>query len=182
MTTIATHASASTVRLGMWLFLASEAMLFGSLVSGYALLRAGAPAWPSSEGVLNLWLALGQTLLLAAATLTSPRGLASTAVRGRLLAGGALALVFVCVKVVEYGAKLDANLTPAANLLLASWFTLTGVHAAHVAGGALAAAWLAGPGWNVAEGRRSARLDALGLYWLFVDAVWLVLLVGFYLV
>ncbi|MGE3191301.1 MAG: hypothetical protein AB7N90_16580, partial [Vicinamibacterales bacterium] len=58
----------TSVRLGMWLFLASEAMLFGGLFSGYVLLRAGSPAWPSGAGMLSPWHAALATVLVAGAS------------------------------------------------------------------------------------------------------------------
>jgi heme/copper-type cytochrome/quinol oxidase subunit 3 len=73
---------------------------------------------------------------------------------------------------------------PASDLLLANWYTLTWVHAAHVLGGAIFTGWLAGPSFKMAEfeqERWSARIEATRRFWLFVDAVWLVIVAGFYL-
>ncbi|MGE3277514.1 MAG: heme-copper oxidase subunit III [Vicinamibacterales bacterium] len=173
----------SSTGLGMWLFLASEAMLFGSLFSGYVLLRAGASAWPDATGVLSYGHAALATLLLAgSAAALAGRGGAS---RARLAGSALLAVVFLVVKFTEYRAKIAAGLVPSANLLLASWFTLTGMHALHVVAGAGWAAWLAGPGWRhtTAEpARRHARVASLRLYWYFVDLVWFGILLGFYIV
>lgn len=173
----------SSSRLGMWLFLASEAMLFGSLFSGYVLLRAGAQAWPDAGGVLSYGHAAAATLLLAgaAAALVRPGGSA----RVRLAGSTVMAAVFLVVKLTEYRAKIAAGLVPSADLLLASWFTLTGMHAVHVAAGAVWSAWLAGPAWRrlaIAPDRLQARFEALRLYWYFVDLVWLGILLGFYIV
>jgi heme/copper-type cytochrome/quinol oxidase subunit 3 len=72
-------------------------------------------------------------------------------------------------------------LFPSANLLLACWFTLTAVHALHVAGGVAANLWAA---WSLGrdQTRDAERLHALRLYWYFVDVIWLVILVSFHLV
>jgi cytochrome c oxidase subunit 3 len=169
----------SNVRLGIWLFLASEAMLFGSLFSGYVLLRSGSPSWPDAA-VLNARHALTMTPVLLAATLVFGFGRAPNQ-RARLIGSSVLFVAFVGLKLLDYQEKLAAGLHPAGNLLLACWFTITAVHAAHVVGGVLANIWVVvGLGRDVARDRE--RFRALRLYWYFVDLVWLVILVSFYLV
>ena len=171
---------ATNVRVGMWLFLASEAMLFASLLSAYALLRTGASSWPDAGTLLDTRQALINTGLLALATLAtvwlSKRG---TGGRTALATGAALAIGFVILKLIEYQSKLAAGLHPSNNLLLACWFTLTGVHALHVAAGAAANLWVA-TGAVPASPQTSERLYALRLYWALVDFVWLAILVTFY--
>jgi heme/copper-type cytochrome/quinol oxidase subunit 3 len=174
----------TNVRLGMWLFLASEAMLFGGLFSGYVLLRAGSPAWPSGEGMLSPWHAALATVIIAAAAAALAAG-PGRGTRMRLAVSALLAAVFLAVKIAEYRAKIAAGLLPSSNLLLGCWYTLTAMHAVHVAAGGTAAGWLAGPGWRVTAAlpdRLKARLEAVRLYWYFVDLVWLGILTAFYLV
>ena len=82
-------------------------------------------------------------------------------------------------------ALVERGITPSIDLMWACWFTLTGVHAVHVLGGAVYTGWLAGPSHKMAEFERerwSARIEATRRYWLFVDAVWLFIVAGFYLV
>lgn len=174
----------TNVRLGMWLFLASEAMLFGSLFSGYVLLRAGSLPWPDTQGVLSLSHALVSTGLLGAAALALG-GRVSALTRRRLTASTVMAVIFLAAKMLEYRAKIAAGLLPSTNLMLGSWYTLTAMHALHVAGGAVVTGWLAGPGWrftSIAPARLGARLEAVRLYWYFVDLVWLGILAAFYIV
>ena len=67
--------------------------------------------------------------------------------------------------------------------MLASWFTLTGVHAFHVLAGAVFSGWLAGPAFRMASEQRdrwTARIHAMRRYWLFVDLVWLIIVAAFY--
>jgi cytochrome c oxidase subunit I len=159
--------------LGMWLFLASEAMLFGSLFSGYVMLRAGSTSWPGPVGGFP-WL---ETLLLVGASA------AFGARRSQLVVSNALALTFVVIKVLGDVALVGQGITPATNLMWACWFTLTGVHAVHVLGGAIFTGWLAGPSFTMAAGERerwASRIDATRRYWLFVDLVWLLIVAGFY--
>jgi heme/copper-type cytochrome/quinol oxidase subunit 3 len=169
----------SAVRLGMWLFLASEAMLFGSLFSGYTLLRVGAAAWPDASELPGLTAGLTGTFLLVAATATL-RGS-----RLAMLTSAGLGAAFIVFKAIDYRAMIAEGLTPSRDLLLACWFALTLAHALHVAGGIVVNLWHAGPGFGVSTAdpvRWSERLWATRLYWVFVDLIWIVILVSFYLV
>jgi len=169
---------ATNVRVGMWLFLASEAMLFASLLSAYVMLRTGAASWPQAGTLLDMRQALINTGLLALATLATV-WLTNRMGRAALVTGAALAIGFVIVKLIEYQSKLGAGLHPSTNLLLACWFTLTGIHAFHVAAGAAANLWVAAGGDSVSP-QTSERLKALRLYWGLVDLVWVAILIGFY--
>lgn len=174
----------TNIRLGIWLFLASEAMFFGSLFSGYFLLRAGSPAWPAANTILNRSEALLLTPILLGATALLAFG-PHAARPGRLkmaaLGSAFVALLFVGVKLLQYNDKLIAGLLPSTNLLLACWYALTGVHVLHVAGGAAANVWLAVGAGGPPE-RNRERLHSLRLYWYFVDLVWLTIILSFYLV
>lgn len=166
---------APTSHLGMWLFLASETMLFGSLFSGYVMLRAGLIDWPGRIGAFP-WL---ETALLLGAS-----G-AFGATRLRLIGSHALSLTFVVIKLFGDLALIRHGVTPATNLLWACWFTITWVHALHVLGGAIFTGWLAGPSFRMHEedaARWLSRIEAARRYWLFVDLVWLIIVVSFYVV
>lgn len=170
-------------RVGVWLFLASETMFFASLLSGYVLLRAGSDTWPQ-HALLTPAGALMQTMLLVgvAVAMRLARQRMSSA---PLWVATVLALAFVSFTVARYDRQLSTGAGPAFDLSLASWFTLTGVHLLHVIGGAVATAWLAGPGWPTeapASPCLQRRLEATGRFWLFLLAVWLVLVVGFLVV
>ncbi len=163
----------SATRLGVWLFLASEAMFFGALFSGYVMIRAGSSDWPASFGGFP-WL---ETLLLAAASLAVGR------TRSRLVGSAVLAGLFVAMKFATDAALIAKGMTPASSTFLACWFTLTTVHALHVLAGAMAMAWLAGPSFAIADAepdRWRSRIDVVRRYWLFVDVVWLLIVVSFY--
>jgi heme/copper-type cytochrome/quinol oxidase subunit 3 len=182
----------TSVRMGMWLFLASEAMFFASLFSSYVLLRTGAASWPDSGELLSLPMALVHSVLLigAAGAVGMTRVTPSVRDGGArigaspvpLLASSACALAFLGSKVFEYVEKVGAGLAPATNLFLACWFTLTAVHALHVAGGVCANLWIARGAARLSSLQVSERLHALRLYWYFVDLVWLLILIGFYFV
>ena len=183
-------------KLGVWLFLASEVMLFGSLFSAYALLRSGAPSWPEQSAVLSVPLATlntvilissSITMVLAWASLTGAPGVGEGGLRkyrlymGLTLLCGAL---FLVVKAFEYGEKFSHGLYPSTNNFLALYFTLTGLHAIHVIGGMVVNGYLWGPGtrmWTRDRERFTNRIEVAGIYWHFVDLVWIFLFPVLYL-
>lgn len=165
----------SSARLGMWLFIASEAMLFGSLFSAYVMLRAGSIEWPKPIAGFP-WL---ETVLLVGASAAFSKG------RMRLVVSNSLALTFVIIKILGDAALIKSGITPAASVFWACWFTLTGVHAAHVLGGALYTGWMAGPAFRISEfeeSRWADRIEATRRFWIFVDLIWLLIVASFYLV
>ena len=184
-------------KLGIWLFLASEVMLFGSLFSAYALLRSGAVTWPDQSATLSVPLATLNTVILIGSSVTMV--LAWAALHGRRDAGGggSLAryrlfmgltlfggLLFLVVKAFEYGDKFSHGLYPSTNNFLALYFTLTGLHAIHVIAGMVVNAYLWGPGtrmWHRDPVRFTNRIEVAGIYWHFVDLVWIFLFPVLYL-
>jgi cytochrome c oxidase subunit III len=173
----------SNVTLGIWLFLASEVMLFGALFSSYALLRVAAPVWPSGSGILSLPLGITNTMVLFLMTAAAWQARSAPWPRARMLLviNSALSLVFMGVKGFEYAAEIRQGLVPSVNTFLATYFTLTGLHALHVIGGLVANLWaLTGVG-RVNKEMTAGRVRALALYWAFVDLVWIIIFVLFYL-
>jgi heme/copper-type cytochrome/quinol oxidase subunit 3 len=191
-------------KLGIWLFLASEVMLFGSLFSSYALLRSGATTWPVQHEILSVPLAAFNTVVLIASSVTMVMAWASlaphiAAVRsgnrdeearslgryrlfmGLTLLGGA---IFLVVKTIEYSDKFSHHLYPSTNNFLGLYFTLTGLHALHVIVGMIVNAYLWGPGarmWRSEPERFTNRIEVAGIYWHFVDVVWIFLFPVLYL-
>jgi heme/copper-type cytochrome/quinol oxidase subunit 3 len=173
----------NNVQLGVWLFLASEVMLFGGLFSAYFTLRAGSPA---------PWMPLRQQLagaVIATITLLLGTGYVAAAPgwlrRSRLLLSLAVlfSLSFCTHKNVEYRELLRAGHGPASSTQMATYFLLTGVHLLHVLGGIAATVWVMLRSGAVPDPAPTLnRLRALALYWGFVDVVWLVMLVLLYVV
>jgi heme/copper-type cytochrome/quinol oxidase subunit 3 len=177
-------------KLGIWLFLASEVMLFGSLFSSYALLRSGAPSWPDQSAVLSVPLATLNTIILISSSVTMVLSWASLKARNlaryRLFMALTLACgaAFLLVKVVEYADKLSHGLVPATDNFLGLYFTMTGLHAVHVLAGMLVNGFLLGPGvrmWHAQPERFTNRVEVAGIYWHFVDVVWIFLFPVLYL-
>lgn len=181
----------SNGKLGMWLFLASEVMLFGALFAGYILLRVGSTDWPSG-GVFDLHVGLGtgHTLVLMASSLAL--AVAGVYLRRQdtsrykfymvlSILGG---LVFLAVKAFEYCTKLSLGMVPAVHNFLALYFTLTGLHVLHVLAGLVVNGYLLGPGfqlWHTRPQQLVQRTECSTLYWYFVDLLWIALFVVFYL-
>lgn len=178
-------------KLGMWLFLASEVMLFGALFSSYILLRVGAETWPhGAEAGLSIPLATLNTLVLIASSVTMVMSWASLKLnefgKFRLYLGLTilLAVVFLVVKGFEYEAKFHHHMYPATSTFYAIYFTLTGLHGLHVIGGILVNSYLLIPGsrlWRREPDRFTNRIEYAGLYWHFVDLVWIFLFPVLYL-
>lgn len=190
-----------TASLGMWVFLATEVMFFGALFLSYLYLRTH-----DGEGVAaasthtHEWLGTINTAILLTSSFTmalAVRGaqLADRVpVRRLLWATAALGVAFLAVKGIEYGMEWREQLVPGlrfaivdhastAALFFFLYFVATGVHALHLAIGVLAVLWMSWrlrrppfPDW------RADEIDVLGLYWHFVDAVWIFLYPLFYLV
>jgi heme/copper-type cytochrome/quinol oxidase subunit 3 len=199
-TTVRPDTGLTNPKLGIWLFLASEVMLFGSLFSAYALLRMGAPTWPDQSATLSVPLASLNTVILISSSVTmvmawaslkqgtgigdqgSGRALSKYRLyMGLTLLGG---LLFLVVKVFEYGDKFSHQLYPSANNFLALYFTLTGLHAIHVIAGMVVNAYLWLPGtrmWRTAPEQFTNRVEIAGIYWHFVDLVWIFLFPVLYL-
>ena len=273
-------------KVGIWLFLASEVMLFGALFSSYILLRVGARAedWPA--GLLNIPIGTFNTAVLILSSVTVVMAWASLKMnqfgkfRMYMIITVLCALAFLCIKSFEYkdkfthyevwmkdGSRVTGHITsaetfvtvkdatgrestttnvvhspwfwntatlkklnvpkldiaadphhyakeklkiemfgkkvehkhveiqvadiqrlsafvPAHSTYFAIYFTLTGLHALHVLGGALVMAYIAGPGakmWKTDPERQTNRVEVSGLFWHFVDLVWIFLFPVLYL-
>src|SRR4029453_17466987 len=173
----------TNVTLGMWLFIASEIMLFGALFSAYALLRTAATDWPSGRQLLSLSLGMTNTVLLMMLTALVWRARSAPLRTARLwlLLSSVLALTFLGLKSVEYAHDFATGLIPSVNTFLAMYFTLTGLHAAHVLAGVAANTWAIAGAQRAGDALMAGRTKSLAVYWTFVDVVWLIIFVLMYL-
>ncbi len=195
MTTSAAHALESTStgihsgKLGMWLFLASEVMFFTGLIGAYIVLRAGLAHWPHPGEELSIGLAALNTFILLSSSMTMAMSVAAVhqadvkRLRLLLLATILLGSAFLGVKGYEYSLKFAHGHTPGTGLFWDCYFTLTGFHGIHVLGGVIAMAWL----WRITlrEGFLRTQghfVELTGLYWHFVDLVWIFLFPLLYLI
>ena len=135
-------------KLGIWLFLASEVMLFGALFSAYIMLRVSDPQWSiytidahTGKQILNIPLATLNTVILISSSVTMVMSWVALKMKNyekyKLYMGLTLlcSFGFLIIKYLEYTAKFEHGLSPATNNFMAIYFTLTGLHGLHVIGG-----------------------------------------------
>lgn len=185
------------VSLGMWIFLGTELMLFGALFVGYTIYRIEFhDVWPHASGKLHAPLGTINTAILLTSSLCM--ALADLGVQrrsrrftlGMLALTAVLGLAFLGIKFYEYSRELHEHLVPlpwlpfhytgpapeAAELFFNFYFTMTGLHAVHLSVGMLLVliqvlyVWR----WNEPE-RLERRVAVTGLYWHFVDVIWVFL-------
>ena len=178
-------------KLGIWLFLASEVMLFGALFSTLILLRTSAPVWPHGwEAGLNVPLATLNTFVLIASSVTVVLAWANLRL-GELKKGKIFLLLtllcgfgFLIIKAIEYTSKFSHHLYPSTNNFYATYYVMTGLHGLHVVGGMVVFAYLllTADKWYAAKrDQYTNRVEVTGLYWHFVDLVWIFLFPILYL-
>ena len=187
-TSLPTATGIPSGKLGMWVFLASEVMFFTGLIGAYVVLWIGHPNWPGAEGHLSAVIGTINTLVLICSSTTivmslaaSERG-AARPMRWWLVATILLGSTFLVIKGFEYAAKFSHHIVPSTNIFWSCYFTLTGFHALHVLGGIIfnlvVLGWTFKP--TIWQSLRH-RLEYAGLYWHFVDIVWIFLFPLLYL-
>jgi cytochrome c oxidase subunit III len=167
-------------------FIVTEATLFGSLISAYFYLRSGATQWPP-EGMKKpeLLLPLIMTVILlsssapmVAAEMSIKRG-NQAGLRIGLAIAFILGTLFLAFQVIEYSNK---EFTPKTNAYGSLFFTITGLHGAHVFLALVMNVGMQVRAWcGHFTKRRYLAIQSVGLYWHFVDAIWVVILVSVYL-
>jgi heme/copper-type cytochrome/quinol oxidase subunit 3 len=177
-------------KMAIWLFLASEVMLFGALFASYIMLRIGDPNWPAGTEYLDYKMAAINTVALITSSVTMVMAWASLVKKNikqfkiYQFATVALGGVFMVIKYIEYTSKFDHHYYPETNTFLAIYFTMTGLHAFHVLCGMGYNAYLLGPGfklWKKDPQWFTNRVEYSGLFWHFVDLVWIFLFPILYL-
>ncbi len=176
-------------KMGIWWFLASEVMVFGGLVGSYILYRlASAGAWAEMANHVSTTIGAINTMVLLTSSLSMV--LAHAAVEegnrpraklylGLTVLGGLLFMVF---KGIEYTTEISHGFTPLAGTFWSFYFVMTGLHGLHVLGGIIANFALfvmasKGTLWP----HKQTRVEYCGLYWHFVDVVWIFLFPLLYL-
>ncbi len=186
-TTAATRAVTHILpgKVGVWWFLASEVMLFGGLIGSFIVSRLGSSGWSGEAAHLSVPVAAINTLVLLTSSMTmvmafgavekgDPRGL-----RTYLFLTVLLGLTFLGIKAYEYSSEVAAGFTPVTGPFWSFYYTMTGLHALHVLAGIitnLALFVMARRGL-----RNQHRVELAGLYWHFVDIVWIFLFPLLYL-
>jgi len=177
------------MKLAMWLFLASDCLLFGALISSYVLYRGASIVGPYPNDVFDIPYTSVSSFVLLASSLTMV--LALSAIQrddqGRfrvwVLATALLGMTFVGGQVYEFTTFHDEGLSLTTNLFGTTFYVLTGFHGTHVAVGILMLLTLLSlslAGRITRE--RAETVELVGLYWHFVDIVWIVIFTVVYLI
>lgn len=180
-------------KLGMWVFLAADAMTFGTLLAGYGALRYGSADWPLPSSVLGIALTAFMTFLLICSSVTMVLALAAIQKddqRGlrrflSLTIFGGLAFLgmqaYEWIHLIHRGLTLTSNPFGAA-LFGATFFIITGFHGAHVTGGVLyLSCYLVQALRGRATQANANAIEIAALYWHFVDLVWILVFTFVYL-
>jgi cytochrome c oxidase subunit 3/cytochrome o ubiquinol oxidase subunit 3 len=186
------HATATGVtntKLAMWLFLASDCLFFGAFIATYLLYRERSLGAPGAKELFDIPFTSATSFILLMSSLTMVLALAAIQrgdqrrLRIWLLATALLGATFVAGQVFEFTEFNREGLDLDTNLFGSSFFVLTGFHGAHVTVGII---WLLSL-WGMAQQDRltqadSEKVEIAGLYWHFVDVVWIVLFTVIYLI
>ncbi len=188
--------------LGMWVFLVTEVLFFGGMFMAYLLYRMWYPdAWSAASHRLDVLLGGANTVVLIGSSFTMALAVRAAQLGRKshqvvfLVATLVLGLVFLGVKVVEYADKFEHHLVPGASfqfeepyargaeIFFSVYFAMTGLHALHMIIGAGLLIWM------ILRARRgeftasyNTPVEVVGLYWHFVDIIWIFLFPLLYLV
>ncbi len=176
-------------KLLMWVFLGSDCLFFGALIATYMVYRGQSLAGPYPIDIINVPVTTISTFVLLMSSFAMVQALAAThadnkrAIVGWLVATAALGSIFIGFQIVEFNTFKNEGLTLGGNLFGATFFTLTGFHGAHVTLGII---WLVAMAIVANKGRVGPNsvldIELLGLYWHFVDIVWIVIFTLLYLI
>ncbi len=191
----------SAATLGMWIFVGTEVMFFGALFFAYLIARIQAPdAFAAASRHTNIVLGTANTAILLtssffmALAVGTARSGARKPTAWLLVVTAALGIVFAALKLTEYGLDyrdhlvplvnftFDARYLPGARDFYGLYFAMTGLHLVHLSAGVLLVLVFAWRVWRARENALADQVDVLGLYWHFVDVVWIFLYPCLYLV
>lgn len=165
--------------LGFWIYLMTDAVIFALLFATYVVMTAGIAGGPTGRDLFSLPHTFGETLLLLVssttfgfATLAAKRGEGATAIRWLALTA-LLGAGFVAMELMEFAGMIAVGAGPDRSGFLSAFFTLVGTHGLHVSVGIVCIAVMVGQ--ILAKGLTApvlSRLIRLGLFWHFLDIVW----------
>jgi len=190
MSAVAHHTSTGldNRKLAMWTFIGSECLFFASLISTYMVYKGRSVVGPTPEEILDIPLTSISTFVLLMSSLAMVLALAAVTRGDRrwsrvwLLATAALGMAFLGFQAYEFTTFVHEGLTLKTNLFGSTFFVLTGTHGAHVAVGVL---WLLTLFVRSLQGKlgpdKAINVEITGLYWHFVDVVWIVIFTVVYL-
>ncbi len=185
---VETSTGLNTFKLGFWIFLGSETLFFGSLISTYMVYKHQSVSPPYTNQILNIPLTSISTFVLLMSSLAMVLALAGVQ-RGNRFQGlfwlfmtALLGSTFLGFQAFEFTEFYHKGLSLQTNLFGSTFFVLTGFHGAHVTMGViwLLSLWVQGLR-GMLPPERSLTVEIAGLYWHFVDIVWIVIFTLIYL-
>jgi heme/copper-type cytochrome/quinol oxidase subunit 3 len=181
MRPIATTRSAAetpTGRLAVWWIVASEIVIFGGLLASYVMHRIAHPEWANAAAHTNTWFGATNTFVLLTSSLSAVLahqaaeqgdGQKAAKLLFATVGGGA---TFLMIKAIEWTHEIHEGLTITANTFWSFYYTAAGLHAFHVIAGMMLLSYVAKDAWH---NRELHRVELIGIYWHFVDVVWIFL-------
>ena len=181
MRPIANTRSASgipTGRLGVWWIVASEIVIFGGLLASYIMHRLAHPGWADQAAHTNVWIGAFNTLVLLTSSLSAVLahqaaeegdGKKAAKLLGYTMLGGA---TFIAVKSLEWTMEITAGYTITSSTFWSFYYSAAGLHALHVIAGVVILGIVAR---DAAKGLELHRVELIGIYWHFVDLIWIFL-------
>lgn len=182
-------------KLGMWIFLAGDAMSFGTLLAAYGGVRYGTVDWPKPYDVLGIWLTAAMTLLLIVSSVWMVKGLAAIQRNdqanfrkfiGLTVLGGFVFLLcqaYEWYKLISHDGLGFVNNPYGASLFGTTFYVITGFHGMHVTGGVIYLLCILLRGMTGAYSADNYHaVEIAGLYWHFVDLVWIMVFTFVYLI
>ena len=178
---IATTRSATgiaTGKLAVWWVIASEIVIFGGLLASYIMHRLGHPEWAEYASHTNTWFGGINTFVLLTSSLfavlahyAAEHGDGKKAARW-LVATSVGGAIFIGIKAVEWTIEISHGYTITANGFWSFYYTAAGIHALHVIAGCIIMLIIAN---DARKGKELHRVELIGIYWHFVDIVWIFL-------
>ncbi len=181
MKTIATTRSAAgipTGRLAVWWVLVSEIVIFGGVLVSYVMHRLGHPEWADQAAHTHMWLGAFNTLVLLSSSLSAVLAHQAAEKGDGKKAANLLymtclgALTFLIVKSFEWTNEIQHGYTISSSTFWSFYYTAAGLHGFHVLAGAVIMLWVAS---SARKNQDLHRVENIGIYWHFVDIVWIFL-------
>jgi cytochrome c oxidase subunit III len=176
-------------KMGMWVFLCSEVMFFTGLIGGYIVLRFASATWPIPSTKLNVPLTAVNTFVLICSSVTMVKAFAAFELgelrKGKffLLATVLIGATFLSVQAVEYTKLMHEGFTPKASLFGSVFYVCTGFHGFHVLCGVICMTFVTIRAFLGKYTQADHQgVEVIGLYWHFVDLVWILLFTVIYLI
>lgn len=167
-----------TGRLAVWWVVASEIVIFGGLLGSYLMHRLGHPEWASQAVHTNVWAGGLNTLVLLTSSYCAVLahnaaemgdGKKAAKLLWFTILGGA---IFLTVKSFEWTYEIQNGYTITSGMFWSFYYIAAGIHGCHVIAGMALMVWVAG---QARRGVEMQRVELIGIYWHFVDLVWIFL-------